>query len=232
MNNTDFLDFPLSRKEKLCGTVWLLFEALLFSSVLQYLNHLLPTPLPQAQVNFVFFAVNFAVVAFFLRNYLSDQLQLVPRVMGKILLTAAVGFVAYWALNFLVSGLILALDPHFSSVNDNAVSELAAENYGLMLFGTVILVPVTEESLFRGILFRGVYDRSPALAWVLSVGIFALVHILGYIGAYSPAQLLLCFLQYIPAGACLAAAYRLSGSLFSPILIHAAVNFVGMMALR
>lgn len=232
MNNADFIDYRLSRQEKLYGTAWLLFETLLFSNILQFFNSLLPTPLPQAEINFLFFAVNFAVVVFVLREYLLDQLQLVPQAIGKILLTAAAGFVAYWVLNFLVSGLILALDPNFSSVNDNAVSDLVAQNFGLMFFGTVLLVPVAEECLFRGIVFRGMYDRSPTLAWILSVGLFALVHILGYIGTYPPVRLLLCFLQYIPAGVCLAMAYRLSGSLLSPILIHAAVNFVGMMALR
>lgn len=232
MNNTDFSSYPLSKKEKLLGTVWLAFEALLFSSVLQYLNRLLPTPLPGAEINFVFFTVNFTVVAFILRNFLSDQLQLIPQKTGRIAAAAAIGFVAYWMLNFLVSGLILALDPGFSSVNDNTVSRLTAENYGLMFFGTVFLVPITEESLFRGVVFRGLYDRSPVLAWVLSAAAFALLHILGYIGAYPPVQLLLCLLQYIPAGICLAAAYRLSGSILTPILIHAAVNFVGMMAMR
>ena len=232
MNNTDFFDFPLSRREKIYGAVWLLFEALLFSPVLQFFNSLLPTPLPQTELNFLFFSVNFATVVFLLREYLLDQLWLVPQVIGRIVLTVIVGFLSYWVANFLVSGLILALDPQFSSVNDNAVADLVSENYTLMWIGTVLLVPITEESLFRGVVFRGIYDRSPSLAWILSVVTFALLHIVGYIGAYSPVRLLLCFVQYIPAGICLAEAYRLSGSLLSPILIHAAVNFVGMMVLR
>jgi membrane protease YdiL (CAAX protease family) len=62
--------------------------------------------------------------------------------------------------------------------------------------------------------------------------LFALVHILGYIGFYPFEMLLLCFVQYLPAGICLAAAYRLSGSLLSPILIHALVNLLAMLSLR
>lgn len=232
MSNTDFLEHPLSQKEKLHGIAWLLFETLLFSDLLQSLNMLLPTPLPAVEANFVFFCVNFAAAAYFLRDYLAHQIRLVAQTFEKILFTSAVGFAAYWILNFLVSGFIVALDPDFSSVNDNAVSELVAENYGLMFFGTVLLVPIAEEILFRGVVFRGIYDRSPVLAWVLSITAFALVHILGYIGAHPPVQLLLCFLQYIPAGICLAAAYRLSGSILSPILIHAGVNCIGMMILR
>ncbi len=232
MNNTDFLSHPLSRHEKLFGTAWLIFETLLFSPLLQLLNLLLPTPLPQADVNFLFFAVNFAVAVLVLHSFLLGQLETALHHTGKVLTAAIVGFAAYWVLNFLVSGLILSLDPGFSSINDDAVAELAAENFPLIFFGTVVLVPVAEECLFRGIVFRGIYDRSHILAWIVSAGLFALVHVIGYFGSAAPLTLLLCFLQYIPAGICLAASYRLSGSILSPILIHAAVNFVGMMILR
>ena len=232
MNNTDFLDCPLKRQEKLYGTIWLLFETLLFSHILQLLSSLLPTPLPQTEINFLFFVVNFAAVAFILREYLTDQLRLIPEAISKIVLTVIVGFIAYFVANFLVSSLLLELDPSFTSVNDNAVSQLVAENFPLMFFGTVILVPITEECLFRGVVFRGLHDRSPALAWVVSVLLFAVVHILGYIGTASSARLLLCLIQYLPAGVCLAATYRLSGSILSPILIHAAVNLIGMIVLR
>lgn len=232
MINPDFLSHPLSQREKLFGTAWLIFEMLLFTKLLQLLNQLLPTPLPQADINFVFFAVNFTVAVLVLRSFLWGQLKIALQYTEKVLTAAVVGFVAYWALNFLVSGLILYLDPGFTSVNDDTIAELVAENFPLMFFGTVFLVPAAEESLFRGVVFRGIYSHSPLLAWIVSVGLFALVHILGYIGSASLPTLLLCFLQYIPAGICLAASYRLSGSIFSPILIHAAVNFVGMMVLR
>ena len=232
MTNHDFLNNPLSRKEKLYGTAWLLFELLLFPTVLQQLNRLLPTPVPPAGVNFLFFCVNFAVTLFLLRKYLLNQLKLAKDNLETVLQTVMVGFVAYWMLNFLVCCLIFAVDPEFSNINDNAIAKLAAENFPIMLFGIVILVPVAEESLYRGVIFRGIYDYSPALAWILSAGLFALLHIFRYTGSVSPSRLLLCFIQYLPAGLCLGAAYRLSGSILSPILIHAAVNLVGMMSMR
>ena len=72
-----------------------------------------------------------------------------------------------------------------------------------MSFATVFLVPVAEETLFRGLLFRGLYDRSPVLSWLISTVVFSLVHIAGYIGQYDPMMLLMAFLQYLPAGICL-----------------------------
>lgn len=232
MKHSDFLSHSLSRKEKLYGFVWLCFEALFFVPLLQLLNSFLPTPLPQAEVNLIFFTVNFGVVAFLFRHYLIAQIRLVPDVVGKSLAVAGVEFVAYWLVNFLMAQLFLALDPDFSSINDQTIRDLVAEDYFLMFLGTVILVPITEETLFRGLVFRGLYDHNKVLAWVVSVVLFSAIHIISYVGAYPLPTLLLCFLQYIPAAVCLAVAYRLSGSLLAPILIHALVNFVGMVSLR
>lgn len=232
MNISVFQSHSLTRQEKYIGAGWLLFETLFFAALLQILNSLLPTPLPQPEVNFVFFASNFTAVALIFRRYLAAQLRLFPDVIRKVICTAVLGFAVYLLLNFLLAQVLFALDPDFTSVNDVTVQKLAAEDYYLMLFGTVILVPITEECLFRGLVFRGLYDRSGILAWVISTLLFSAVHITGYIGAYPFETVLLCFVQYIPAGVCLAGAYRLSGSLLSPILIHALVNFVGMLSLH
>ena len=213
------------------GFVWLAFEAVLFAPLLQLLNTLLPAPLPQSEVNFIFFAANFTVVAILFRRYLWAQLRLIPDRLGSAFGVAAIGFAAYLLLNFLMAQLILALDPAFSSVNDLTIRDLVQENYPLMFIGTVILVPITEECLLRGLVFRGLHDHNPLLAWIISVVLFSVIHIVSYIGTYPLSTILLCLVQYLPAGICLAAAYRFSGSLLSPILIHAAVNLVGMLAL-
>ena len=229
---TDFISCPLTAKEKIYGLVWLMFEVLFFPVLLELFNGLLPTPLPQVEVNFIFFAVNFIAIAWVFRRYLKAQLRLVPELIDKILLVAAPGFLIYRLLNFLLALALFAVDPDFVSINDMTIQSLAQENYFLMLIGSVILVPIAEECLFRGLLFRGMYDHNPLLAWIVSILLFSAIHVTGYIGQYSLPTILLCFVQYLPAGACLAGAYRLSGSLLSPILIHALVNFAGMLALR
>ena len=232
MNTSDFRSHSLTPKELYIGGAYLLFDSLFLATIVQALNLLLPMPLPQSMVNFIFFFINFGAVVWIFRNYLKKQLKLLPDVIGKVFGVAAVGLFAYWAMNFLLVQMLLAIDPGFFSINDVNIQSLVAENYGLMLIGTVFLVPFGEEFLFRGLLFRGLYDRSPILAWLLSVLLFAGVHVMSYIGTYPIDTIFLCFLQYLPAGICLAGAYRISGSIFCPILIHAAVNLLGVMALR
>ena len=232
MNHKDFLNHSLSKTEKTFGTAWLLFETFFFASLLQIGNLLLPTPLSQPIINFIFFLTNFIAVAVIFRQYFLGQLRLIPHSLWGILGAALVGFILYMRLNALLMQVIFALDPDFISINDANVETLVTENYVLMFLGTVILVPITEECLFRGLVFRGIHDRSPVFAWILSVSLFASIHILGYIGAYPVKTILLCLVQYIPAGLCLAGAYRFSGNLLAPILIHTLVNLLGMLALR
>jgi membrane protease YdiL (CAAX protease family) len=232
MNHTDFKTHCLNPKEKIIGTVWLVFQTSFFAMLLQWLNTLLPAPLPQTEINLIFFSVNFTAIAIIFRQYLWAQIKLIPEIFEKIFSITVSGFAVYWALKTLLTQVLFALEPDFTNVNDVAIQNLIAENYAIMFVGTVILAPITEEMLFRGLVFRGLYDHTPGLAWVFSVALFALIHILGYIGAYPFKTLLLCFLQYLPAGICLAAAYRLSGSLLCPILIHALVNLAAMLSLR
>ena len=232
MNMSAFKAHRLSRGEKLLGTAYLLFETLFLAKLMQLFNLLLPFPLPQAEVNGLFFAINFAAVLIIFKRYLRQMLKQLPETVWSVLLVTIPAFMVYWICRILLAQIIFGIDPNFTNRNDVTIQGLVKENFPLMFLGTVILAPVAEEILFRGLLFRGVYDRSPIFAWIGSVALFSAVHILGYIGTEAPLTLLLCFVQYIPAGICLAGAYRLSGSLLCPILIHTLVNFFGMMSLR
>jgi membrane protease YdiL (CAAX protease family) len=124
------------------------------------------------------------------------------------------------------------LFPWFSNVNDAAVSSLLRLDYIPMLIGTILLVPIAEEVLYRGVVFGSLYVKNHTLGYVLGTAIFCAVHIIGYIGVYEPLTLALCFIQYIPAGLCLAWAYTESENIFAPILVHMAVNAMGVYALR
>ena len=231
MTKNEFLRIPLTRKEMVWGIRYLLFQTVFLSSFLGTLNWVLPVTLDRAQLNFLFFCINFGAVAVIFRRYLVQFLRLDLKAAVRIGAVSVALFGVYWVATTLLGYLLTAIEPGFANVNDQSIAAVSQENYWLMFFGTAVLVPITEECLYRGLIFRGLYDRSPALAWIISAAVFSAVHLLGYTG-YELRTLFLCFLQYLPAGLCLAAAYRLSGSLIPPILIHAAVNTMGMIALR
>ena len=219
-------------RERRLGWRYLLFQIAFLSWVIGRLLYFLQIPASGVGINLLYFSANFAVAIFGFLGFWKKTLSgLVPRI-PRILLFALAGFVAFRILSLAMGLLILSIDPEFANVNDQSILALSREDFGLMAIGTVILVPVAEEVFNRGCVFGGLLGRNPVVAYAVSAVIFSIIHINGYIGSVPPLTLFLCFLQYLPAGLCLAAAYQLSGSILTPILIHSAVNAIGILTMR
>lgn len=218
----------LSKQETISGFAYLLFEIFLLPGILTWVNARMDHALNSAELNFVFYMINFIAILVIFHDFLSHALTEVFQ--HPILFCEAVilGFVAYYAMNWATTKLVGLLVPGFSNYNDQAISGMLGTNRLLMLIGTVVLVPPVEESLFRGLIFRNLYGKSRWAAYIVSILAFAIIHIIGYIGSYSAIELLMAFLQYLPAGLCLAWAYIRGGTVFAPIVIHAAINYISI----
>ena len=184
--------------------------------------------LPVWALNFSLFLLNFLCLCAICHRYLWENLKTAVSAPWRTLRYAGQGIVLYYSLSALVGMLILHFAPQFTNLNDESVSAMQTQGGFAMSFATVFLVPVAEETLFRGLLFRGLYDRSPVLSWLISTVVFSLVHIAGYIGQYDPMMLLMAFRQYLPAGICLAYAHKKADTILSPILMHIAINQVAL----
>lgn len=228
MTKTEFLSLRLSRQEKWWGLGYLLFQVLFLPTLLNMLFLVLPIDLDGAQINFLYLSINLLAVTLIFHRYILSFFPVSGRGLLRILAVGTACFALYWVLSLVLGYLLGLLEPEFTNKNDQAISGMIEVNYPLMFVSTVILAPITEECFFRGLLFRGLYDRSPVAAWIVSVSVFSAIHLLGYLGTLSPLALAVSFMQYLPAGLCLAAGYYLSGTLICPILIHAAINAVGM----
>ena len=215
-----------SSRETVSGFCWLAFQLLLLPSVLYFINGQLERPLNEAELNFVFYLTNFIAMLVIFHDFLSRSLS--QAFQHPIILCEAVilGFVAYYVCFFATDYLVSLLVPGFSNYNDEAISAMSRGNSFLMLIGTVILVPPVEECFYRGLIFRNLYKKSHLAAYLISMIAFSCIHILGYIGQYSALELIVAVLQYLPAGLCLAWSYIRGDTIFAPVIIHAAVNFV------
>ena len=182
--------------------------------------------------NFIRFSINAFVAIWLFRDFWKETLSAFPKDLPKILLVGVCGFFLYQLLFLAVRTLIAAIDPSFINANDQNITQMSQDSYLLMALGTVILVPIAEEVLHRGVMFGILFRRHPVAAYIVSTVVFSLVHFHNYIGQLPPQTALLCFLQYLPAGAILAAAYHTSGSIITPVLIHSAVNAIAILSVR
>ena len=232
MRNSRSLSAKPNSRETMGGFVYLAFQYLFLPSILAFINSHLADPLKEAELNFLFYLINFISILLIFHDFLGRGLTQVTQHPIIFLESVILGFVFYYGCNWLTTKLVGLLVPNFSNYNDEAIVELLHGNSFLMLIGTVILVPPVEECLFRGLIFRNLYGKSRWAAYIVSILAFAVIHIIGYIGQYSALELLMAFAQYLPAGLCLAWAYMRADTIFAPIVIHAAINFVSINALR
>lgn len=232
MKKNRFLSVSLTSAEVIWGYLYFAFEVLLLPSALLLLNRHLPRPMSSAELNFAYFGINFIAVLLIFHNYLVKSLQKIREHPAYFCQAVILGFVAYWVCRTLMRMAMEKFLPGFTNVNDASIFAMADDNLFLMAVGTVVLVPPVEECLIRGLIFRGLYEKSRWLAYLASMLVFGFIHVSGFLNSVAPLELLLCFLQYLPAGLCLAWSYTKADTVFAPILIHAAVNAIGIWQVR
>ena len=227
------LSSPIPRRdETIVGFSWFGFQLLLLPSILTGLNGLLKKPLSLAEVNFTFFLINFLATFWIYHRFLSGSWKGVkahPILFGQAIVLA---LVAYWLSTLAMNWAIRQLDPGFVNRNDASIASMTQGSYYLMLLGTGILAPVAEECVYRGLVFRNIYSTAPWAAYLVSMVAFSMVHIVSYVGAYTPLQLVLAFVQYLPGGAWLCWCYTKSGSIYGPIVMHSLINLYSLNLLR
>jgi hypothetical protein len=110
------------------------------------------------------------------------------------------------------------VDPFQSDIYQAAQK---ANLFPLLLFAITVLIPISEESLFRGFLFRG-WLQSPRSAWpviVSTAGLFAIIHVqydwflIGQVFAFG---VLFGWMRWV------------TGSTLLTMLLHGLVNLEGM----
>jgi membrane protease YdiL (CAAX protease family) len=124
-----------------------------------------------------------------------------------------------------ISQTVLAQLGHEPVVQQAVQMVMATEHpveVGLQIISVVIMAPIAEELLFRGILFNTIKHAGYPLAGMFaSAALFALVH-------GSMALMLPLFVM----GFALAWVYEKSGSIIAPIVMHATFNAINFTFLK
>lgn len=215
----------LTRKETVSGWIWMAVQFLLLGSAVT----VLAAPLGLMKINFLYHLISACATALIFRRFLCGSIRTFRQETRRVLLTAAACLGVYYLLSTALGAVIFAVDASFSNVNDNTVTGFLRSNPVLTSAATIVLAPISEELLFRGLVFHRARRLGKWAAYVISVAAFAAIHIMGYVGSFSAPRLLLCFLQYIPAGIVLAAGMDATGSIITPMLIHACINAVAVL---
>lgn len=214
------------KNEIVYGSVYGVFQFLFLPSLAAALIILMD--LPTWIMQFGIFLLNFLVTVLIFRYFLLQSCKDALSRPGRFFAYTGLGLVIFYASTLLISFLIFAIKPDYANLNDEGISQLAEDSGIWIALGTVLLVPVAEECLFRGLLFRAIYEKHPILAWIISAAAFSAVHVLSYLGSYNLGSTVLAFIQYLPAGLSLCYAYKATGTILSPILMHSLINLISV----
>ena len=226
------LSIATTRQENILGYIYLAFSQILLADLIAIAAYWLGYPLSLVTLNIIYFLVNFVSVVAIFHRFLGRSLQSAWKNIPKCLINVLIGFGVYYWGTILVGLLITWINPNFANVNDQAVTGMVQENPVIMGLCTVCLVPVVEETLYRGLVFQQLQRKHRILAYIVSAVVFSSIHVVGFIGSAGWLTLLLCFMQYLPAGIALALAYERADTIVAPILIHMIINQIGMSAMR
>ena len=204
------------------------FQFLLLPSLLAEAAGLLPMEISDAALNFGYYLVSVAAICLIFSVFLRNSLRDAIRNPKRCAMVCALALVVYYAATWAVTRFIGFCDPALYNRNDASIIAMRRQGLVLTAMTIVLLAPVTEECLFRGLIFGQLLEKSRPGAYALSALCFCLLHVMGHLGAYTPFQLALLLLQYAPAGLILAWSYEKSKSIAVPILIHGIINAVSM----
>lgn len=137
-------------------------------------------------------------------------------------------YVLYYALSFVVSYLLATLLSDVTNPNTAAVNDAVRINKNTMILVSVILAPIVEEILFRGIVFGTIRKKSRILAYIVSAVAFSFYHLWQYFAAAFDWQLFLYVLQYLPGSIALAFCYERGRSIYAPIFLHMLINLIAV----
>ncbi|MBQ6160772.1 MAG: CPBP family intramembrane metalloprotease [Oscillospiraceae bacterium] len=228
----------LRKGELIGGLVWLALFFFGAHFVLRRVAPLLGIDLNQigafVSVNLIFDAVNAAVLCTLLFRFLKDQFRRLQDRGWALFPDLLLGWLVNYGLSLLVSLVISVLLVIFSvesyqNLNQEAAELLISAAPLAAIASACILAPLAEELSFRGVLFCGLYPRSRILAYAVSMLAFSLLHVLSAI-PYQPVSItLINLLVYLPAGYALSWIYERSGSIWSAVFLHAALNAISLL---
>lgn len=147
-----------------------------------------------------------------------------------MLLSVLIGFGMCYGANLVLTTAYTVLDIMPENYNQEAVNSLLGGYPLAMTLCTVVLAPLAEECLFRGVLFAPLARKCLPAAYALSMFLFAGMHVFQFLGSMTAANTILCLSLYLPASFSLCWVYQKTGNIWASIFLHMFINFQSVLA--
>ena len=215
----------MTKSERVFGFVFIPLQSVVLPILLWIIYGLIGFEPVDPYDSLIYYAVSFFLVLVVMFRFLKASFSDFIGGLWNSIKALILGYILYRVLLFAAS-LLLARVMGGTNPNQEAVIKEISSTYRVMIVVTVILAPIVEEPLFRGVLFGVIRQKNRALAYIISVVLFCVFHLWAYIVFDFSWDNLLYLAQYVPASIALAWCYERSGTIWTPIILHAVHNLL------
>lgn len=179
--------------------------------------------------NIIYYAIGIVFCLTVFWKYLRSAFDILLDNFGKNILMIVFAYIIYTMLSYMASVVLLVLGGDaLTNPNNAELASEAAKSIKTSLALTVILGPIVEEILFRGVLFGTLRGRNRTWAYIITMVVFAVYHLWQYVLVYQDWRMLLFAISYLPAGYALSWLYEKTNCIWMSIFLHMLINGVAM----
>lgn len=208
--------------ERRRGLVFLLLYLLVFPRVNAWVQQLWmgDGEVLVAEANVLYYAVLFTLCLFIFWDFLKKDFLGLLSWLPENLAVAAVGLLLAGGLYAVLSLLPFPVSDPISLQYAQEFRAAPAPTLALIL----LLIPVVEETVFRGLILGNLRPYSRPLALGFSAVLYALAMVWRYALDLSDPRYLLLAILYLPMSAALCWCYDRGGSIWSCVVLHGGFN--------
>ena len=224
--------FPMTKTEGVIGWVYVFVHVFAMTYILSALNtYVFPAmgfQLNNGYLNLLYYGIGFVFLLTTLFKFMKQSFADLCSNVLDTLIGVGAGYILYILLSYAVNSFLGLFLTDLTNPNSSAVATETRLNPNTMLAIGVLLAPIVEEILFRGVVFGTLRKKSRLLAYAVSSVLFSIYHLWSYL-IYSFNPVLLLFLvQYVPAGIVLAWSYERGRNVWCPVFLHMLINYISI----
>ena len=222
----------MNHTERLAGTiffvVYLLVMPLLAQRLFSLFALLLDTQIGAEKQNALYYYLLFAVTLIIFHRYIGHTTSRLLDNLDRAAVTLFLGLLIFYGANELLYRVFHVFFHSRANLNDVTIAAQVSAAPRTTALIVIFLAPFVEEVLFRGLVFGCLREKSAVVGYAVSALLFAFSHVWTFALSAWDVSYLTLMLQYLAPGLVFAWAYDRSGTLWTSILLHAAVNALAL----
>lgn len=212
----------MTASERQRGLVFLLLYLLVFPRVNAWLQKLWmgDGEVLVAEANILYYAILFTLCLFIFWDFLKKDFEGLLGWLPENLFSVAVGLLIAGGLHAVLTLIPFPVSDPISLQYAQEFRAAPAPILALIL----LLIPVVEETVYRGLIYGNLRTYSRPVAFVFSVAFYAVGLVWRYALDFSDPRYLLLAILYIPMSIALTWCYDRGGSLWGCVVLHGGLN--------